>query len=77
MLSIKITVAGVQSVSLKIYSFSGKVVRYFQGPLQHQYFWDGNSDHGKAVPNGPFYVVAEVKIKSGVKFLRKKGILWR
>lgn len=77
LLSIKMAVPGSHKVHICIYSFDGREIYDFDGPVQKQYFWNGKDKKGNAAQCGPFFVVAEITGSKGKKILRKKGILWR
>jgi hypothetical protein len=77
LLMIRVPGAYAISVTVSIYSFDGRKVKEFKGPLQDTYFWDGKKENGTFAPVGPFFVIAEV-VKQGSKTVYKnKGVLWR
>jgi cytochrome c peroxidase len=77
LLSIRVALPAEAELRLSVYSFEGSKVRTFSGPAVQQYFWDGRTDNGALAAVGPFFVIAEVQTPSGVRTIRKKGVLWR
>ena len=77
LLSIRIALPASSDATVSVYCFDGRKVHTFTGPVQEQYLWDGRGNDGKAVPPGPIFVVAEIKVQEKRYLLRKKGVLWR
>jgi hypothetical protein len=76
-LSIRVQLPAGAKLRLSVYSFEGGKVRVFTGSPVQQYLWDGRTDSGGPAPVGPFFVIGGVETSSGVRTMRKKGILWR
>lgn len=76
-LLINLTLPAAYSAQISIYGFDGRKVRTFSAPPVQKNYWDGNSDNGRPVPTGPFFVVAEFKSGDKKSVIRKKGLLWR
>jgi hypothetical protein len=77
LLMIRIPYTYATSIIISIYSFDGRKMKEFKGPLQDSYFWDGKKDNGAFAPVGPFFVIAEVKSQDGKIIYKNKGVLWR
>lgn len=75
-LEIKVTLPSTATVQIDIYGLDGRIMKRFFGVTQKSLFWDGSCDHGPA-PVGPFFVVARVTDGKEVRYIRKKGVLWR
>ena len=77
LLLIHLSAPASKSVELSIYSFDGRAVYRFAGPVMENFYWDGRAGNGKRVQSGPFFVIAGFKGNSGDIIIRKKGVLWR
>lgn len=77
LLEITMNVPSSKTFTLSIYSFDGRKVREFTGPVREKYLWDGRGDDGREVVTGPFFVIARIKTSGQTVMLRKKGLLWR
>jgi len=76
-LSIRIKAPPNCRVSVKILSFSGKILKTFTDAGE-SILWDGKTDNAKPAAPGPIYVVAEFTSVGGKKTtVRKNSILWR
>jgi|GEM_PF-5936031 len=75
-LEIRVTLPSTANVRIDIYGLDGRIIKRFFGMAQKSLFWDGLGDHGPA-PVGPFFVVARVTDGKNVRYIRKKGVLWR
>jgi hypothetical protein len=77
LLMIRVPNVYANNITISIYSFDGRKVKEFKGPLQDTYFWDGRKDNGAFAPVGPFFIIAEVVSQGSKVVYKNKGVLWR
>jgi hypothetical protein len=75
-LSIRLQIPSTVTVDVSIYGMDGKKYWEANAVSSPQTLWNGQTSTGSYAPNGPFFVVCEVR-GNVKKIIRKKGILWR
>jgi hypothetical protein len=76
-LSIKLMLPPGATGSVAMYGFDGRKYYGIAPVVSPEVLWNGKTGSGAIVPNGPFFVIAEIT-NNGVKsVMRKKGVLWR
>jgi hypothetical protein len=76
-LSIRVALPPGATASFAIYGLDGRKYYEVASVSSQEILWTGKSGSGALVPNGPFFVVAEIKGTGTTQVIRKKGILWR
>jgi len=75
-LSIRIKAPPGTRVTVKIFSFDGKLLKTFTGERE-QIQWDGTTDTGRPAAPGAIYIIAEFTSGGTRRIIRKNGVLWR
>jgi hypothetical protein len=76
-LSIKLVLPPGATGSVAIYGFDGRKYYEIVPVVSPEVLWNGKTGSGAAVPNGPFFVIAEIDNNGAKSAIRKKGVLWR